>query len=44
MTGEDTERPPLVEEMGILEGLEVTKGPRLLPSPEMLRDGFEDEE
>lgn len=41
---EDVERPTLLEEIGVLEGLEVSKGPRLLPSPEMLEESLEGED
>lgn len=43
MTEKDAEKPALVEEIGLLEGLTITKGPQLLPSPETMRDASEDE-
>lgn len=43
MSEEDMEKPALVEEMGLMEGLTISKGPRLLPSPETLQEVFEDE-
>ena len=44
MNGENIEKPALVEEMGLMEGLKVTKGPRLLPPPEVFERECEDEE
>lgn len=36
MSDEEFEKPALVEEMGELEGLTISKGPDLLPPPEAL--------
>lgn len=43
MSKEKTEKPALVEEIGLLEGLTITKGPRLFPEPETLQEAPEDE-
>lgn len=43
MAEEDAEKPALVEEMGLMEGLSISKGPQLLPSSEALQEVFEDE-
>lgn len=37
MSREDDEKPALVEEIGVLEGLTVTKGPRFFSNSEPLR-------